>query len=76
MDSKVTASNIGDGQSELNVLYMVEMWIGVGLVVLWSLFLYLIRYYERKYEVMVDKETITAADFSIIIENYPRNLTK
>lgn len=43
------------------------MWIGVGLVVLWSLFLYLIRYYERKYEVMVDKETVSAADFSIII---------
>ena len=25
---------------------------------------------------MVDKETISAADFSIIIENYPDNLTQ
>lgn len=55
---------------------MIQMWIGVGLVILWSLLLYLIRYYERKYEVMVDKETVSAADFSIIIQNYPREITQ
>jgi hypothetical protein len=34
---------------------MIEMWIGVGLVVIWSLLLYVIKYFERKNEVKVNK---------------------
>jgi hypothetical protein len=43
------------------------MWIGVVIVILWSLLLYLITYYEKKYQAMVNLGTISAADFSIII---------
>ena len=43
------------------------MWIGVGVVLVWSLLLFLIKYFEEKTESMVDQETITAADFSILI---------
>ena len=34
--------------------YLIEMWIGVGVVVIWSLLLYIIKYLERKYEMMID----------------------
>lgn len=45
LDSKVQASNQDSASTTSNLLYLIDMWIGVGLVVLWSLFLYIIRYF-------------------------------
>lgn len=52
------------------------MWIGVGLVIIWSFSLCFIKYFEQQKEGEVDRATKSAADFSFIIENYPKNLTK
>lgn len=48
LDSKIQATIMYD-DDKYDKLYLIEMWIGVCLVILWSLFLFLIRYYERKY---------------------------
>lgn len=55
---------------------MADMWIGTGLIIIWSLVMYIIKYYDRKYEVLVNQQTISAADFSIIIEEYPKNMPR
>lgn len=53
--------------AQSNKFYLIEVWICVGVVVIWSLLLFGIKYLERGYEVMVDSETISASDFSILI---------
>jgi hypothetical protein len=44
LNSKVAAST-NNTDKNYSMLYLIEMWIGVGLVTLWSLLLYLIRYF-------------------------------
>jgi len=53
--------------SSLNNVILVESWLLVGVVLLWMLILFFINYYEIKNKRMVDNNTVTAADFSIMI---------
>lgn len=56
--------------------YLMEMWIGTGMIIIWGFLIYFLKYLEIKNEIMVDSETVSASDFSILIENYPTNLTQ
>jgi hypothetical protein len=44
-----------------------EGWLVVTTVVVWWVVLWIVKTYTIKYERMVDDETITAADFSVMI---------
>lgn len=48
----------------------------VGVIGLWMVSLFLINKAEIKGKRLVDSNTITAADFSVMIENLPYEYTK
>ena len=50
---------------------LIEGWLVVGTVVVWWVCLFVMINAKIKHERMVDDETITAADFSLMIENVP-----
>lgn len=52
------------------------MWIGAFLTLVWGFLLSLIKYLGIKSELTIDEETISASDFSIVVENYPTSLSE
>lgn len=54
----------------------MEGWLLVGVIGLWMVTLFLINKAEIKGKRLVDSNTITAADFSLMIENIPFQYTK
>lgn len=62
--------------TSLEGVILVESWLLVGVVLIWMVILFFVNYYEIKNKRMVDNNTITAADFSIMIENIPYSVTR
>lgn len=54
----------------------IAEWLVVATVIVWWIVLWVVKTCVIKYEKMVDDETITAADFSVMIENIPIACTK
>ncbi len=50
---------------------LIEGWLSVGTVFAWWMCLFVMINAKIKHERMVDDGTITAADFSLMIENVP-----
>jgi hypothetical protein len=55
---------------------LLEGWLVAGIVLLWWISLFIMKRTALKQERMVDDETITAADFSIMLQHIPVTLTK
>jgi len=53
--------------SQNEVFYYIQCWIGLAVVVIWLIMFFILKYSERKTEIEVEEETISAADFSITI---------
>jgi hypothetical protein len=54
---------------------MVQCWLGVVVVVLWGLLFALIKERERVHSANIDIESKTASDYTVLIKNYPKNLS-
>ena len=48
----------------------------IVVVAVWSFLVYLFKHWEVEYEEMIDDESITASDFSVVIEDAPIDLFK
>ena len=70
-----TIQNLGTNPSLYNAMF-IEGWLVVGGVALWWLALFIMKKATLKHERMVDDQTITAADFSIMLEHIPVTFTK
>lgn len=55
---------------------MIQCWLGLVVIILWTLTLFLMKYFEKAEEVRVEEETISASDFSLVIEGMPKDVTK
>lgn len=60
----------------IQITMMIESWLLVALVIIWWIILLIIKCFQIKYERLIDSETITAADFSIMIEDIPIKYTQ
>lgn len=45
-------------------------------MVIWTLTFFVMKYFQKEEEVRVEQETISASDFSIVIEEIPKDATK
>lgn len=59
------------GDDSLTTALLIEGWLLVGVVFVWMICLFVINWSEIRNKRMVDNSTITAADFSVMIENVP-----
>ncbi len=55
---------------------LIEGWLIVATIGVWWACLFVMINVKIKHERMVDDQTVTAADFSLMIENVPINYTK
>ena len=44
-------------------------------MLLWMVILCCLKYYEKEEEVRVDEESISASDFTIVLEGMPKDIT-
>lgn len=56
--------------------YFIQCWIGLGVVILWLLLFFFLKYSEKSQETKVEEETISASDFTITMQNVPKDITK
>ena len=56
--------------------YLIQCWLGVAFIVLWGIIFIWIKYKEMIGEMNLLRETKSAADFSITIENYPVDMSQ
>lgn len=54
-----------------NHTHLIQSWLGAVLVAHWGLLFLWMNLRERQIELDVDKNTISASDFSIMISNLP-----
>jgi hypothetical protein len=54
----------------------IEGWLIVATVIIWEISMFVMKCLQIRYESMIDQATITAADFSIMIENIPISYTR
>lgn len=57
-----------------NQFYRVQAWLGVALVLVWGLWFVWMNYRERKVEIWTDRITVSASDFTILVESLPVNI--
>lgn len=43
---------------------------------MWFVIFFVLKYVEKKEERLLDRKTISASDFTIMMENVPRDVTK
>ena len=60
-----------DNNDSLEKSVLILGWLLSGVVVIWMFSLSAFNWAELKHKRMIDNNTITAADFSIMIENIP-----
>ena len=66
-----------ENQTEVNkTYYFISACIGAFLMLLWMVILCCLKYYEKEEEVRVEEETISASDFTIVIEGMPKDITQ
>ncbi len=56
--------------------YLIQCWLGLAVVILWIGMFTAIKYMEQNDEILIDSQTISAADFTVVIEGVPTNITK
>lgn len=56
--------------------YIIQCWIGLGMVVIWLFMFLVVKYLETKDLLAYDQDTSSASDFSIVIEGVPLDMTK
>lgn len=82
VDTSADVLSISLGSKQVNKTdenenyYYIQCWIGVGMVVIWTLMLFVLKYLEKEQEVRVDQETISPADFSIVLDGVPTDATQ
>ena len=52
--------------------YVIQSWIGVGLVICWGFFFLLMSYREKRISILEDETIQSPSDFTVLIENLPR----
>ena len=57
-------------------MYLLQSFLGMVVMILWMFALFCMKYFEKEEEVRVEEETISASDFSIVIEGVPKDITK
>jgi hypothetical protein len=57
--------------SEIANYYIIQSWIGVGLVIIWGFYFFYMSYKERKLELDSDFHMKSASDFSVMVEFLP-----
>ena len=70
-----TIQNLTTNYSLYDAMF-IEGWLITGGVCLWWVMLFIMKKAALKQERMVDDETVTAADFSIMLQHIPLTLTK
>ena len=70
------ASKMTSETDENKNYYLIQCYIGVGLVVIWCIMFFVLKYFEKEQEVRVEEQTISAADFSIVMEYVPKDMTQ
>ncbi len=55
---------------------LIEAWLVVGVVVAWVLVMSYMNVQDIKIQEMIDIKTITASDFTVMIENIPYCMTQ
>ena len=61
--------------TENKTSYFIQCWIGLGVVILWMLLFFALKYSEKGEETKVEEETISASDFTITMENVPKDIS-
>ena len=56
--------------------YFVQCWIGFAVMLVWGVTFLILKYFEKADEVRVEEQTVSASDFSIVVEYMPTELTK
>lgn len=62
--------------TDIEFSVIVEGWLVVGVVVVWVIVLSYMNVQDIKIEEMIDLKTITASDFTVMIENIPYSMTQ
>jgi len=62
--------------TDIEFSVLVEAWLVVGVVVVWVIVLSYMNVQDIKIEEMIDLKTITASDFTVMIENIPYSMTQ
>jgi hypothetical protein len=62
--------------SSLSGVVLLQGYLLVAVLLTWMVSLFVINYYEISNKRMVDNNTVTAADFSIMLENVPYEMTR
>lgn len=62
--------------TENKTYYFIQCWIGLGITVVWLIMFFILKYSEQGQETKVEEETISASDFTITMENVPKDITK
>ena len=82
IDTTLTWVSLSLGSKQVNkteenkTFYYIQAWIGAAVMLLWLLMMFLMKYFEKEEEVRVEEETISASDFSIVIEGMPKDITQ
>ena len=70
LGSKINNMNLHN-----NNLYIIQVWLGLLMVVIWMVFFQHKEVRRREVENEQDKKNITASDFTVMIENLPNHYT-
>lgn len=58
------------------ISYTVQCWLGVAVLALWGVYFGYVKHTERVKSIDIDNDSRTASDFTILIKNFPSNMTK
>lgn len=68
---------VSEGAKQTNAIdavtnyYMIQSWLGLGMVIIWGFYFFYMSYKERKLELDSDMHTKSASDFSLMVEFLP-----
>lgn len=66
----------GDQYYEKVRYYLIELWMGVGMIVLWGFLFFLLRYLQKDKEINFLKKSTSVAELSIVIDDMPTSITQ
>jgi hypothetical protein len=57
-------------------MYVIGAWIGLAMLVLWSIAFLGLKYYQKESEVAILLETKSVSEYTLVIEKIPTGMTK
>lgn len=72
----LSAKQLNYRTEENSRFYLIQCWLGLAVVIIWIGMFTIIKYLEQNDEILIDSQTISAADFTVVIEGVPTNITK